>query len=67
MICTVFHQLGDVYVVLFQIFQHILHCRFVRVLASLRDIDIRCKQIIVGVRFKIPRCVINKIAINDKF
>ena len=46
MISSQFHQLADIYVVVLQFLQHFLHCRFVRVFASKRHINIRCKQII---------------------
>jgi hypothetical protein len=66
-ICLVFHQLADIYVVLFQLLQHFLHCLFVRVSASIHHVDIRCKQITSGVRIKFPRCVITKAVINGKY
>ena len=46
-ICSQFHHLADIYVVVLQFLQRFLHCRFVRVFASKRHINIRCKQIIV--------------------
>jgi len=45
-ICSQFHHLADIYVVVLQFLQHFLHCRFVRVFASKRNINIRCNQII---------------------
>jgi len=38
-------QLVDFYVVVLQLLQHVLYCRFVRVFASKRHINIHCKQI----------------------
>jgi len=38
-------QLADIYVVVLQLLQHVLYCRFVRVFASKRDIYIHCNQI----------------------
>ena len=44
--CPPFHQLADIYVVLFQDLLHVLHCIFVRKYGSVRHINISCKQII---------------------
>jgi len=42
------HHLVDIYVVLLQLLQHAVLCLFVRVLLSIRHIDICCKKIIEG-------------------
>ena len=46
MICPPFHHLADIYVVLLQLLLHFLHCLFVRVASSKRNMNKRCKQII---------------------
>ena len=47
-ICTPQFQFFDVYVVVLQLLQHIVHCPFIRMWASKRHIHIHCKQIIGG-------------------
>jgi len=61
MLCPESHQLADIYVVLLQLLQHVLHCCFVGVLQSIPHINIRWNRLSGFVIFKIPWCWITKI------
>ena len=49
-ICTPLFQKFDVYVVVLQLLQHIVHCPFIRMWASKRHIHSHCKQIIGDIK-----------------
>ena len=48
LMCREFHQLAEIYVVLFQLILHILQCLFVRMCDSEQYTNICCKQIMCG-------------------